>query len=194
MSAADRRTKLGELQAKLVQALTEQGAAPAGFDAARLQAAAAALARKRARSAARAWPALARALGPAFEGRFAAFAARTPLPRAGGPLADGRAFARALAAAGSLPEEGRREALAVDLRYAACASGLRPRRGPAVVAAFLRASRRLVVAVRLPWLGERWFEVALAPLAAWRAPTGRPALSRKRLTPPGRANPAGGLS
>src|SRR5437016_1395615 len=54
-----------------------------------------------------------------FLERFAQFAATATIPRQGGPLADGRAFARYLERRGELTEEGRLEALAVDVRYAA---------------------------------------------------------------------------
>jgi hypothetical protein len=162
--SADVRAQLAAAQAELVAALVAGGAAPPGFDHGHLAAAAAALVAKRARAAARAWPDLATALGDRFAARFAAFAARTPQPRHGGPLADGRAFARWLAEAGALPEAGRLQLLAVDLRYAASADGLRPRRAPRVKAALLRRPCRLVLGVWLPWLGARWLTIPLRGL------------------------------
>jgi hypothetical protein len=138
-----------------------RGPVPGGFDSARLQAAAASLANKRAQSVARTWPGMADALGDRFAERFAAFAATTPLPRHGGPLADGHAFARWLASAGELPAAVRLHLLAVELRYAVRSDGLVPRRGPALKAVLLRQPRRLVIAVRMPWLGERWFTIPL---------------------------------
>jgi hypothetical protein len=156
---AEARARLAAQQAALVTALMARGEPPAGFDAARLRAAAASLARKRARAAARAWPGLAQALGPRFGGLFAAYAEAVTLPHQGGPLADGRAFAGWLAARGELPEAARLQAMAVDLHYAATRTGLVPRRRPTVRVAWLRRSRRLIVAVRLPWLGERWLSI-----------------------------------
>jgi hypothetical protein len=156
------RARLAAAQAALVAAVAGDGDVPPGFDRSRLGAAAASLAAKRSRAAARAWPGLADALGDDFARRFAAFAARAPLPRHGGPLADGWAFARALAAAGELPESLRPQLVAVGLRYAECADGLRPRRGLSARAALLRRPRRLLLAVRLPWVGERWLTVPLA--------------------------------
>jgi hypothetical protein len=156
MSSPDARARLAARQAELVRALMSHGEPPPAGDAARLRATAEALAAKRAKAVARAWPALAAGLGEDFRERFARFAAGVPLPHEGGPLADGRAFARWLARAGELSDAGRLEALAVDLRYRAHAGGLVPRRGPALAWARLREPRRLVVAVRLPWLGERW--------------------------------------
>lgn len=159
--SAEARARLAAEQAALVAALVGRGAPPEGFDARRVGLAAASLAWKRARAAARAWPGLARALGGRFGKVFAAYAGAAPLPRQGGPLADGRAFARWLAARGKLPEAGRLQALAVDLRYANNPDGLALRRGPTCRAAWLRRSRRLILAVRLPWLGEHWLSIPL---------------------------------
>jgi len=159
--SAKARAQLAAQQAVLVRALTTRGEPPPHFDAARLRAAAASLARKRARATARAWPGLARAHGRRFGGLFSSYAEAVLLPRQGGPLADGRAFARWLAARGELPEAGLLQALAVDLRHTGNPDGLAPRRWPTCKAAWLRESRRLIVAVRLPWLGERWLSIPL---------------------------------
>jgi hypothetical protein len=163
MPFAEAQDRLAAQQAALVRALTGQGEIPPGFDTGRIESAADALLRKRIRSVARAWPGLAAALGERFVERFAAYARRTHLPRLGGPLADGRAFARALESAGDLPDAGRLEALAVDLRWVRRPDGLVPRRGPYLQAILLRAPRRLVVAARLPWLGVRGVSFALGP-------------------------------
>jgi hypothetical protein len=163
MLSAEARQRLAESQAELVQGLTGRGPLPAGFDQERVRTAAEALVRKRMRSAARACPALHRALGEKFALHFEEYAASAPLPREGGPLADGRAFIHFLAGRGELPDAGRLEALAVDLHHVRCASGLVRRRGPAAGVALLRRPRRLVLAVRLPWLGEWW--ITLPP---WR--------------------------
>jgi len=162
--AAEARARLAAQQAVLVTALMSRGELPADFDAVRVRAAATSLARKRARATARAWPGLARDLGVRLGGLFAAYAKAATLPRKGGPLADGRAFASWLAARGELPEPGRLQALAVDLRYASNPGGLALRRGPTCRAAWLHQSRRLIVAVRLPWLGEHWLSIPLG----WR--------------------------
>jgi hypothetical protein len=161
MSSGEARSRLAAQQAELVRALAGLGAAPEGFDPRRVQATAVALQTKRAMALARAWPALVRALGDRFEESFTAYASATPLPREGGPLADGRAFARRLARAGALPEAGRLEVLAVDLHHVATTDGLIRRRGFAWVAALLKEPRRVVVGVRLPWLGARWVTVPL---------------------------------
>jgi hypothetical protein len=66
-----------------------------------------------------------------------------------------------LAARRELPEAGLLEALAVDLRYTGNPDGLAPRRWPTCKAAWLHESRRLIVAITLPWLGEHWLSIPL---------------------------------
>ena len=153
------RASLALRQAALVNALISGGEPPPGFDSQRVQAAAESQARKRARSAARAWPGLAHALGQKFDEHFAAYAAASPLPGNGGPLADGHGFARWLSGCGWLPEAGRREAMAVDLRYRRIPSGLMRRRWPTLRVGWSRQSRRVTVAIRFPGVGERWFSI-----------------------------------
>lgn len=96
-------------QAALVAALTGTGPAPAGFDATRVEIARQALLRKRAGEVATTWPLLAAALAGGLHQRFCAWAATRPTR---GALWDGWAFARALAAAGDLPCDGRFEVAA----------------------------------------------------------------------------------
>lgn len=156
---AETRSRLATQQAELVSALMANGTIPCGFDAARLQVAAESLRRKRCRAVARAWPAVARSLGEEYRELFAAYADTKPLPQRAGPLADGRGFAHWLSGRGLLPEAARVQALAVDLEFASTEAGLVPRRGVTIKAAWLRQPRRLVLAVRLPWLGERWLVV-----------------------------------
>jgi hypothetical protein len=106
----------------------------------------------------RVWPALARCLGERFAERFTAFAAATPLPAEGGPLADGRAFARTVTPA-EMTDEARLEVLGVDLRFRSNLRGLLPRRGVVLRAARLRQARRVVIGTRLPILGVRVFSL-----------------------------------
>lgn len=156
---ASEREELAAQQAALMRALSRQGPPPEGFDAAQVDASAASLLNKRVRAAARAWPALARGLGESFAARFRDFARQTPLPAEGGPLADGRAFAASCYA--ELADEARQEVLGVDLRYRRRADELLPRRGPCLRAAWLPGARRIVLAVRLPWLGVHWLSLPL---------------------------------
>jgi len=147
------RERLAAEQAALVRALLGGGPVPGGFDPGRVAATSAALARKRAREVARAWPVLAADLGESFTGRFLADAARRPPPARGGALADGLAFADALARSGRLPPTARIEQMAARAHLST-----RPVRLAATVAG---PPRRLVVTVRAPGLGERWLTVPL---------------------------------
>jgi len=152
-AAHPRRERLAAGQAALVRALVGGGPVPGGFDPDRVRATAAALARKRAREVARAWPVLAAELGDDFPGRFLAFAAGRPPPDRGGALADGLAFARALARQGRLPGDARVEALVAAAHLS---------RSPARLAATLAGPpRRLVVVVRAPGLGDRCLSLPL---------------------------------
>jgi hypothetical protein len=104
---------------------------------------------------------MAQALGERFYERFARYAQENPLPRQGGPLADGRLFARALACAGEFPEEARLETLAFDARYTAHEDGFIARRGFCIKAAMLERPRRLALVMWSSLIGERWFQFKL---------------------------------
>jgi hypothetical protein len=157
----ERRAKLQAAQESLMRSLVGREAVPAGFDQSRIEVAAKTLAIKRAQSVRSAWPALSRYLGESFSDRFNAYANDCALPREGGPLADGRAFIRMLACKEVLPGEVRLEALAVDLRYRQTPDGLTPRRGFSARAVMLRPRLHLIVALRAPFIKERWFRLRL---------------------------------
>ncbi|SIO13174.1 hypothetical protein SAMN05444166_2620 [Singulisphaera sp. GP187] len=157
----DPRERLAVQQAELVRALTGQVGPPEAFIPGQVRTAALALARKRARSVARAWPSLVETLGPGFEPCFASYATEAPLPRRGGPLADGRNFVRSLDRQGKLSDLARLEALSVDLHYASRSVGLVARRGPSLAIALLRHPRRLILAARWPGLRARRIAVPL---------------------------------
>ena len=165
------RDRLAAKQAILLQALTGSGAVPEGFDASRIHALGESLASKRMRSVGRAWPALAASLGTEFPLSFAAFAVINSLPGQGGPLADGHAFARSLTSqkgvSPRLSDSARLELMAVDLRYRSAGreGGLVTRHGFVAKMAILRTARRGVLAVRLPYFGERWLSLPLT----WRS-------------------------
>jgi hypothetical protein len=151
--APGNRERLAAEQAALVRALVGGGPVPRGFDPERVRATSTALARKRAREVARAWPVLAAELGDDFTGRFLAFAAGRPPPARGGALADGLAFARALARQGRLPGDARVERLLA-----------RAHRSPSparLAAALAGPPRRLVITIRLPALGDRYLSLPL---------------------------------
>ena len=88
------RDELAARQAALVAALVAGAQVPAGLDAERVRIQAAALLRKRGRSAAHAQPELAAALGRQFSAAFAAYA--TDRPKQGCPADDAAGFARYL--------------------------------------------------------------------------------------------------
>jgi hypothetical protein len=139
-------TTLADQQAALIAALMTDAAAPAGFDADRLRAAADALAFKRARAVLHAWPGLQRSLGATYRAWFAAYATRHPIPALGGPLADGRAFVRELASKVRLADDVRVQALALDSRFRCTRAGLVRRRVPVPRLAWLPDTGALAVA------------------------------------------------
>ena len=157
----DARKKLAAAQLELARALATGERAPAEFDSPRLQATANALLLKRARSVAHAWPQLARSLGAAFDERFALYGKSHTIAQEGGALADGRAFARLLRREGALADEALLETLRFDLRYRVRSEKVIARRGVWFCAGVLKQSLRLVVAFRLPLLGERWLNIPL---------------------------------
>jgi hypothetical protein len=158
---ADRRARLAEAQAELIRGLVGRGCPPVGFARSRITAASDALLAKRAGGVANSWPMMAHALGEGFHARFARYAQENQLPRQGGPLADGRLFARALVCAREFPEEARLEMLAFDARYAAREDGFVLRRGFCIKAAMLERPLRLVLVIFSSWTGERWFKFKL---------------------------------
>jgi hypothetical protein len=145
--------RLAAEQAALVRALVAGGPVPDGFDPGRVRATAAALARKRAREVARAWPVLAADLGEAFTDRFVTFAAGRPPPASGGALADGLAFARHLARRGRLSGDARVEVLLAAARLSS--------RRVRLAATVAGPPPRLVVMARVPGLGERGLSLPL---------------------------------
>lgn len=154
-------SELARRQAELVSALVGEAPPPPGFDAARLRAAAARLQAKRAHAIARAWPRLARALGPSFAPAVERHLRSVPSAPPSGPLGDGRALARALAAEGTLPWEGRLELLAAELRHRWPRDGRRVPRRAGAVAAWRRSPAELALAMRAPGLGERWLRLPI---------------------------------
>jgi hypothetical protein len=155
------REKMAARQADLVRALVAKGPIPAGFDQDRVKTLARTLVNKRRQALARAWPALVRILGDPYVERFTTFAQDHPIPASGSPLEDGRQFLRWLESQGPLADAARIEALAFDLHFYATPLGLRRRRGFGVKMARMREAKVLVIALRLPWLGERWLRLPL---------------------------------
>jgi hypothetical protein len=162
---AGRRARLAARQAELITAL--YGGPPAeGLDARLVTLTSVSLARKRARAVARAWPALARALGADLADQFTAFARVTPPPE-GGALADGLAFSKVIAHKRRLPDDARIEEMLATSRVKLRSNRLVPRRGPRLAAVTTGPPRRLVIIASLPPIGTRI--VTLGPLTRARS-------------------------
>jgi hypothetical protein len=153
------RHRQAKLQDALIRSLVGGSDPPRGLDADRVAAAAAALRMKRARGVARAWPQLAVELGARFASEFDQFARAVPIPRQGGPLADGLAFARWQAARGALLDSARIELLSVSLRFRFAPEGIVGRRGPRLGWVWLPQGRTMAVAFRWWPVGEWWLRV-----------------------------------
>jgi len=151
------RQKLAATQAELVRALVARGPIPAGFDENRLRITARSLISKRRQALAQIWPTIVRGIGTPFVERFTTYAAEHPLPLSANTLADGRAFLAWLDGQQPLNDVLCIEAMSYDLRFVETPLGLRRRTGFAVKTAKLREAGQRVLAVRLPWLGERWW-------------------------------------
>jgi len=157
--SADARARLESREAELVRAL--YGGAPApGLDASRVATTAEALARKRARAAARAWPALTAALGDEFDVQFIAFAQTHPPPD-GGPVADGLAFSLALRLRQRLPDKASAELMIVAAQVKLRRGRLVPRRMPRIGATIVGRPRRLLVAAYWPSRPTRLIAIRL---------------------------------
>ena len=142
-----------------MRALVAQGPIPAGFDEARVRATARSLVNKRRQSLARIWPSLVKAIGASYAETFTKYAQAHPMPVCATPRGDGRAFLRWLESQQPLSDALRLEAMAFDLRFASTPRGLSRRGRFGLKVTRLPQSRALVVAWRLPWLGERWWGV-----------------------------------
>jgi hypothetical protein len=155
------RERMAARQAELVRALVAKGPIPAGFDQDRVKTLARTLVNKRRQALARLWPTLVRIFGDAYVERFTNYAQAHPIPASGNVFEDGREFLRCLETQGPLPDAARIEAMSFDLRFHATPLGLRRRGGFGIKLAKLREAKRLVIALRLPWLGESWWRVPL---------------------------------
>ena len=156
---ADPRARLAARQAELVRAL--YGGPPAqGLDPHRVRLTSNALARKRARAVARAWPALTRELGAQYAERFVAYARVTPPPDAGA-FADGLAFSQVMAREQRLRGDARIEHMLATTCNKLRHNRLAARRGPRLAAAITRPPSRLVIIVSFPPIGARLISIRL---------------------------------
>jgi hypothetical protein len=147
----------------MVRSLVAQGPVPADFDETRLRTMARTLVNKRRTSLARIWPSLVKAVGDSYTESFTKYAQSHSMPVCATPRGDGRAYLSWLATQHPLSDTLFLEAMAFDLRFLSTPQGLRPRSRFRVRMARLPQSRKLVIALRLPWLGERWWGVPQRP-------------------------------
>jgi hypothetical protein len=169
------RARLAARQVELIRAL--YGGPPVkGLDARMVALTSAALAQKRARAVASAWPALASELATDFAGRFVAYALATPPPDCGA-LADGLAFSQVLAREGHLPSDVRIEHIVATARVRLRHHRLVTRRGPHLAATITGRPRRLVIVVSLPPIGTRLIMLGWPTRWHLSPPGGRPANS-----------------
>src|SRR5688572_24028625 len=138
---------LAHQQAALAASLSNQSAPPAGFDQSRITLAANLLLSKRRRSAASAWPDLARALGNDFTPLFTPYARSHPMPPGTTPRHDALRFAQHLADRNQLSESALRLLALAESRY------------------FLPTRRGSFISLRLPFLGAFTFRLLRVPVA-----------------------------
>ncbi len=142
-------------QAAFVRALISGDGFPEGLDERKAAAASRSLWRKRVRAVEAQWPALAVALGDAFEPRFEAYARAAPPPAVGHGLTDGLQFARTLER-DELSDDVRVELLLARAVVVAGRGGrFRDRRGVFARTVSLREPRRILVVLRAPVVGRR---------------------------------------
>lgn len=155
MALSDRRAHLDAREAELIRALHGEEA-PAGLDQRMIALASVGITRKRTRALARACPALARDLGPSYEGRFAAFAKANP-PRDGGTITDALAFGRTVESERALSKAAVKELLVIRSANTIKRGELRSRRGPYLAWRWVRQPPALIIVVRVPRLGLKAF-------------------------------------
>ncbi|MGZ4195211.1 MAG: hypothetical protein ACXVFQ_02405 [Solirubrobacteraceae bacterium] len=144
---SDRRARLAAREAELVRAL-QGGPTPDGLDEKMIRLTRDALARKRARQVARAFPALVRDLGREYQSMFDAFTLANP-PREEGGLADGLAFGASVAGERRLSDEARVELLIARSTMKRRRGRLEARRGPYLAATLMRDPPGITVVGRL---------------------------------------------
>jgi hypothetical protein len=155
------RSRLASMEAEFLRSLSSGGPFAGGSDRRGMQATSKLLWAKRVRSMTKAWPELASLLGTGLAERTAEVLAGTPLPPHDPALQDGLVLALHLEAAGPIPDSLRLKLLSVKLHHGWHRGHLARRSGPAIGCTYLRQSRRLVCALRLP--GHRVLHISLGP-------------------------------
>jgi hypothetical protein len=154
------RSRYEAEQAAFVRALIRGDGFPDELDARKAAAASRSLWRKRMRAVAAEWPAVAVTLGERFESSFEAYARAVPPPAVGHGFTDGFAFARTLSG-DELTDDVRVELLFARAVVSGRSGRFRDRRGLFASALSLREPRRVVVVLRGPVVGRRFFVVPL---------------------------------
>jgi hypothetical protein len=151
--SADRRAQLAARETELVQAL-HGGPTPPGLDPEMVALARAGIVRKRARQVARAFPALARDLGPGYQDAFNAFADASP-PQNGGALADGLALGNLVARERGLSDEAKVERMITIAGMTTRSGRMQRRRVPYIGAILTRQPPGIVIVAHGPVVGTR---------------------------------------
>jgi hypothetical protein len=147
--AHDARRRLGLQEAELVASLTSLGPTPLRMDLQRIAAIRRALALKRVRVVARAWPSLRQALGDDFERVALGVLATAPMAARFPAIADGLAIAEHCRCTGAINDPVRLALLDIRVNWTSSGSAFRRRRWPWVGVTTLRDSGRIAVAARL---------------------------------------------
>jgi len=155
------RRRLASMEAEFIRSLLAGGPYPAGSDLRGMQATSQLLRSKRLRHLAKAWPELAQILGNAFSERAIELLDSNGLRQPAHAVQDGLTLALELRAEGPIPDGLRLRLLTVQLRYRWQRGRLVRRPGPAVGWAYLRQSRRLVVALRIPGLDMQTISIPI---------------------------------
>lgn len=143
------RAGLAVAQTDLLEALDSGQSIPPGFNPQQVALAAHTLSKKRARVVERTWPMVAAALAEAFELAFLQYARHNKIPSDGGPLTDGRLFARFLEERGNFPESALQEVLSFDLSYSLRGGKIALRYGFGMRCVKLSNSSSLLLGLRL---------------------------------------------
>jgi hypothetical protein len=153
------RDRLASVEAEFIRSLVAGGPYSPGSDLRGMRATSQLLLAKRVHSVARAWPELAGVLGDGLVERATQVLAGTPLPPGDHGVQDGLRVARHLEAAGPIPDSLRLRMLSVRLRYREKRGLLVQRPRLAMGYTYLRESRRLICALRVP--GSRLLSLSI---------------------------------
>jgi hypothetical protein len=155
------RRRLASMEAEFIRSLLAGGPYPAGADLRGMHATSELLRSRRVRHIAKAWPEVAELLGKTFRERAIELLAGDGPRQPAHAVQDGLTLALQLEAEGPIPDRLRLRLLTVQLRYRRQRGRLVRRPGPAVGWTYMRQSRRLVVALRIPGLALQTISVPI---------------------------------